>query len=123
MAAAPSGFSPFQAITVLFSLAMIARIFSLWRRGNRSARELIGWVAVWGAIGLVGAWPHLADIVGGWLGIKSGANTVIFLALILIGYLALRSVFLIENLEQKLSELTRKLALRELEDREGNRGG
>ncbi|HPQ80573.1 MAG TPA: DUF2304 domain-containing protein [bacterium] len=113
-----SGFSPFQLITVLFCAAMILRVASLWRRGRRTSRELIGWIFVWGGIGFVGAWPHAADVVGAWLGIKSGANTVVFLALILIGYVAIRSVFLLENLEQKLSELTRRLALKDFPDDE-----
>ena len=111
-------FSPFQVMTVVFCLAMIARVLSLWRRGHRTLRELLGWIMVWGGLGVVGAWPHVADIMGGWLGIKSGANTVIFMALVLIGYVAIRSVFLLENLEQKLSELTRRLALKEFPDDE-----
>jgi hypothetical protein len=103
--------SPFQILAVLFCLAMIVRVVSLWRRGKRSGRELVAWIAVWGGVGFLGAWPHVADIVGGWLGLKSGANAVIFFALIVLSYLTLRSLFVIEGLEQKLSTLTRKLAL------------
>ena len=108
--------SLFQILAVLFCLAMIARVVALWRRGQRSARELVAWVAVWGGVGFVGAWPRAADIVGGWLGLKSGANAVIFFALIVLSYLALRSLFAIEELEQKLTALTRQLALKDFAD-------
>ena len=110
--------SPFQILAVLFCLAMVVRVISLWRRGQRSKREFIAWVAVWGGMGLVGAWPRVTDIVGGWLGLKSGANAVIFFALIVLSYFTLRSLFVIEELEQKLTALTRHLALRDFADDE-----
>lgn len=106
----------FQILAVLFALAMILHVISGWRRGRRSLRELFAWLILWGCVGGIGAYPHAIDWLSHLLGIKSGANALIFFLLIVLAYIAFRGMFIAEGLEERLSELTRKLALREFHE-------
>lgn len=111
------GMQLFQLLTLLFCAAMILRAVSNYRRGDRTARELVAWIAVWGSVAAVAAYPHAADTAGRLLGIKSGSNAVLAFAVVVLFYLALRAAFRVEQLEERLTGLTRQLALRDL-DRE-----
>jgi len=106
----------FQLLTALFCLGMIARAVSQYRRGRRSVREVIAWIVVWSAVAGVGIFPWVTDYAAGLLGLKSGSTTFIFFLLIVLIYLTLRSTFELEQLEGKISELTRKIAIKEFEN-------
>ncbi len=109
------GMQLFQLLTIVFCAAMILRAVSNYRRGNRTARELVAWIAVWGGVAAFAAYPRAADAAGRLLGIKSGSNAVLAFAVVVLFYLALRSAFRVEQLEDRLTELTRELALRDLD--------
>lgn len=103
----------FQIFTVCACLAMIIHAASGYRRGKRSLRELIAWALLWGAVGLLGIHPTLADTLSKFMGIKSGASALIFFALIVLFYVTFRCVLAIEQLEERLTELTRSLAMKD----------
>lgn len=106
----------FQVLTVLFSVAMIARVISQYRRGRRTKREIAAWFVVWGAVALVAIYPAMTDRIAHLLGLKSGANTLIYFLLVVLIYVALRSVFMIEELQGRISELTRRIAIKDFEN-------
>lgn len=110
----------FQLLAVAFCLVMMLRAVSQFRHGGRSVRELVAWIAVWGGIAALAAYPHAADVAGRWLGIKSGSTALLVFVLIVLTYLTLRSLFVVEQLEERLSQITRELALRDLQH-EGDR--
>lgn len=120
----PHNIELFQVLTVLLCLGMIAKAASQFRRGRRTGRELVAWIVIWGVIAFVGIYPAITDHAAHILGLKSGSTTFIFFLLIVLIYLTLRSMFEIELLEGKISELTRKLAIKEFENgRKGTDAG
>jgi len=106
----------FQVLTVLFCLGMIGRAVSQYRRGRRSTRELIAWIGVWGVVACIGVFPRITDYAAEILGLKSGSTTFIFFLLILLIYLTMRSIFALEQLEEKMSKLARRMAIKEFEE-------
>jgi len=106
----------FQVLTVVLCLGMIGKAVSQYRRGRRTGRELLTWILIWGAVAFVGIYPRITDFAAGLLGLKSGSNAFIFLLLIVLIYLTLKSIFEIDALEGKISELTRKIAIKEFEN-------
>jgi len=111
-------FSLYQLIVPLFVALMIMKAISRFRRHQQSWRELVTWVLVWGAIGFLALFPELSDRFASVIGIKSGANAIITAALVILFYIVFKLLVVSENLEGKLTKLSRFLALRELQDQD-----
>ncbi len=106
----------FQVLTILLCFGMIGRTISQYRRHRRSVRELIAWIMIWGVVAMIAVYPALTDYAASFLGLESGSTTFIFFLLIVLVYLTLRSIFELEKLEGKISELTRRIALKDFEN-------
>ncbi len=111
-------FSLYQLIVPLFVALMIMKAISRFRRHQQSWRELVTWVLVWGGIGFFALFPELSDRFASVIGIKSGANAIITAALVILFYIVFKLLVVSENLEGKLTKLSRFLALRELQDQD-----
>ena len=99
----------------LLALIMMAKAYSGWRRGERTGRELLIWITIWGGIGAFGLFPKLADFLPPIIGLKSGVNVIIFLSLILVFSLIFKLFTIVESIDQKLTDLTRAIALKEVQ--------
>lgn len=112
-----SGLSVYQLLVPLFSVLMIAKAVSRFKRRSITVRELIVWVLVWGGLSFTALFP---DFVMHWLsvvtGIKSGFNAIIFFLLVIIIYWMLNLQITKEEHERELTEIVRKLALRDFQE-------
>lgn len=107
-------FSLIGLLTPLFAFVMVMRAFALFRRGKQTWREFALWVMVWGGIAVIALWPHLLDVLPEFVGIKSGVNLLVFFGFIVLFYGFFRLFSKVEDLEQKLVELNRQQALKEV---------
>jgi hypothetical protein len=110
-------FSLYQLLVPLFALLMIAKATSRFLRHQLSIRELIVWLLIWCGASFVALFP---DPSMAWFatvtGIKSGINALIFFVLVVLLYGFLRLYIMLEDTERKLTELVRRIALKELEE-------
>ena len=100
----------YQVIVPAVSLIMMMRAFSLFFRGGKTIRELIGWLFFWGCITVVAIFPTLTEYLSGVLGIKSNVNAIVFTILGILSYLCFKMVVSVEENERSLTRLTRELA-------------
>lgn len=107
------GFALYQVLTTLFCVIMIVKGISRFKRNERTVKELIVWIIIWGGIGLFSFYPAIIDMVARFFGVKSGAVGFLAIWLIFLTYALFRTFFVVENMEKKLIELARKVALRE----------
>lgn len=109
-------FSMYKLLVPLFSVCMIAKAASRFRRHQRTLRELVVWIIIWSGISFAALFP---DFTMYWFtvltGIKSGFYAIIFFMLVLLSYGYLTLFVKLEDTERMLTELVRKLALRELQ--------
>jgi hypothetical protein len=109
-------FSLYQLLVPLFSTIMIAKAVSQFLHHKRTFRELLVLCLIWAGISVVAVFPDFSMY---WLstltGIKSGINALIFFALVILVYGLLQLLIKMEDNERVLTELVRKIALRELE--------
>ena len=114
-------FSLYQLLVPLFACIMIGRGISKYRRHQQTVRELISIITIWFAISLTAVFP---DFVMRWLslvtGIKSGLNALIFFTLIILIYGLLQLLIKFEVTERTITDLVRKIALREFETKRKN---
>lgn len=108
-----SSFSLVQLLTPLFCLVMVLRAVSRFRRREQTIRELLVWLVVWVGIASVSVYPSVSDVMPAFIGIKSGVNVLIYFGMVVLFYGLFRLVVKVEELEYRISEMNRKIALGE----------
>jgi hypothetical protein len=111
-----SDFSLVQLLTPIFCLVMIFRVVSRFARREQTLRELILWIVVWGGIGVVAAFPGVLNFIPPIVGIQSGVNALVFFGMLVLFYAVFRLVIQVEALEQRISEMNRRIALRGVDE-------
>ncbi|MDZ4217189.1 MAG: DUF2304 domain-containing protein, partial [Candidatus Gracilibacteria bacterium] len=96
-----SSFSLVSLLTPLFSLLMVLRALSLYRRRMQTWRELLLWTVLWIGIGFVAWAPSVLDYLPPVVGIKSGVNVLIFFGFVMLFYGFFRLFVKVEELERK----------------------
>lgn len=104
-------------ITALAIIALIgtARRF---RRGALSRPGMLFWLIFWILVGGFVWIPQATNRVAAILGVGRGADAVFYIAIAGLFYTVFRLYGKLENLEHQLSELVKKVALRDLNDRQ-----
>lgn len=108
-------------IQLLLSIALIASFWLVWRRKRQHAVGL-GVAALW-SIGSLGAlviiWiPEIASRAALFFGVGRGADLVVYFGLVLLFVLVFQLHVSHVRLERQLTELVRREALRELDERQ-----
>jgi len=109
----PATINLFNIIVPLFALVMIAKAYSHFRRTEKSLREFITWIFIWGAIGYIGFNPDIVSRLSGFLGIKSGLNVIIFFSIIILFYIVFKLIIALEQTEMRITRLVRGMALKD----------
>jgi hypothetical protein len=108
-----------QVVVVLFALYAAARAVGRFRKGTIGLGELVLWCGFWLAVGVVVLVPEMTQRVARILGVGRGADAVFYLSLVGLSYAFFRLYLKIRHLEQQLTLLVRKQALKEAaEERE-----
>jgi hypothetical protein len=106
----------YQIVVPLVSVAFISSIIFHYKRGEVSLPELVIWFFFWVSLAVIAVIPDLVTtFIANLLGFKSNVNAFIFMTIGILFYLQFRSVFAINKLNKKLTEVVRKVALEEAE--------
>jgi hypothetical protein len=105
-----------QIIIVLIVAFALARVYARFRQGHLSLRRFLAWAALWLGVMAAGLVPRLSDAASRWLGVERGATLLTFLAIVLLFYMVFVLYVRLERQQRELTELVRKLALREDQD-------
>ena len=109
----------YQIIVALISLVMI--FFGLEkfikRKPGQSFLKLFVRIIIWGGMGSVAVFPDISNRLADFLGLEGNINAVILTGFLLVFLIIFKILSVIERIEQDISKLTRKEALKELPDR------
>ena len=105
-----------QVVLILFAAFGFAAAVSRHRRGELTFKQLFLWSLLWLAVIGVVLRPETATALAHRLGVGRGADVVAYLALACLFYLLFRMFARIEDLERRITKLTRELALKDLDD-------
>ncbi len=106
----------FQVIALFLLALLLAITVASTIRGRATRREGVAWVLVWLAAGVAIAWPNVTTKVAHLLGIRRGADLVLYCAVVvmLVGFLM---VFVrLRRLQRELTLIVRHLAIRNATD-------
>lgn len=110
------GLQPYQFLVAVLSLAMIGfgiERFLYGGRGQTPLKLLIR-LAVWGGMLLISLFPKVTYTIAGIIGIEGNINAVILIGFLLIFLIIFKILAVIERIEQQITSLTRKEALKNL---------
>ncbi|MDP3784662.1 MAG: DUF2304 family protein [bacterium] len=103
-------------ITILALIAFIG-VIRRFKRGAISRAGFLFWMILWIVAGALVWVPQVTNRVASLLGVGRGADAVFYISVALLFYTVFRLYGKIENLEHQLSDLVKKIALRDLPDR------
>jgi small membrane protein len=102
-----------KILLVGFFMFALTRAVLRFRDGHINARELVTLCLFWIGASIVALWPTLTTTLANLLGVGRGADAVLYITVAALCYLQFRTYIRIRDTEQQLTELVRKLALRE----------
>ncbi len=106
-------FTIINLIAPVFALLMIGKAVSHYRRHEKTWREIVAIVLIWGAVGYLGGVPGSIDVVASFLGVKSGLSLIFFLGMTILFFIVFQLLMAYELLEMRLTKVVRELALKE----------
>lgn len=106
----------YQIIVVLISAVMIFTGVKNFIRGKsgQTFYKLMVRIIVWGGMSLIAIFPDFTNILARLVGLQGNINAVILSGFLLIFLMIFKLLSALERLEQNLSELTRKEAIKEI---------
>jgi hypothetical protein len=101
----------FQWIVLPILVLLIIERFTTLLRGNGSRRVALFWGLVWCGAATAIAWPDLTTSIASGLGLRRGADLVMYFA-ILFGFVGFYMIYVrLRRLDANLTLLVRKLAI------------
>lgn len=107
----------YQILVVSVSAFMIYQGIKNYIRGKsgQTLWKLFIRIVVWGGMAIVTLYPKLIQLMAKTLGIIDNMNAVILTGFVFVFLMIFKLLSAIERLEQQLSEVTRKDALKDLD--------
>ncbi len=105
-------------IQILISIVALVALFGVGRRFKRGALSragMLAWLALWIMVGALVWIPEATNRVAGFLGVGRGADAVFYVSIIVFLYAIFKLYGKFENLEHQLSELVKKIALKDFD--------
>ena len=99
-----------SAVMLFFSI----RGFIIREPGQTLFKFLVR-LAVWGGLGVIAIYPNLTRVIAHFMGIEDNINAVILIGFIFTLLVVFKLLSAIDKIEQNVSELTRKIALKDLD--------
>ncbi|KKU74086.1 MAG: hypothetical protein UX98_C0001G0016 [Parcubacteria group bacterium GW2011_GWA2_47_26] len=105
-----------QSLITLLALAVLVGVARRFKAGAISRAGLLFWVVFW-AIAVLLVWnPNITNLAANFLGVGRGADAVFYVAIAALFYTIFRLYGKLENLEHQLSELAKKIALKDFRE-------
>lgn len=110
-------FHIYQVAISIIAIVMIYQGIAKYIKGGtgQTFLKVLVRVVVWGGMALIAIFPSFTNILANALGMVGNINAVILTGFILIFLMMFKLLSAIESLEQGLSEVTRKEALKDVE--------
>ncbi len=103
----------FQVAALIVVAVMCIATFTAFFRSGFARRDALAWSLVWGVAGVAITWPQLTTMVARTLGIRRGADLVLYCAVVvmMVGFLMVYSR--LRQVRRDLTLVVRHLALLE----------
>lgn len=109
----------FQIIVPLIALAFVMNSILRYSSSRITLRELLLSLFLWLSVATFSIIPDvISNFIASLFGIKSNINAVIFFSIGFLLYMQLRMYSVLKQQEKQLTQITRRLAIKEFEKEE-----
>lgn len=111
-------------IQIILTAILVAMLLVTMRRAYQSVipwREAIGWSALWIVAAVIILLPQTTSIIANLTGVGRGVDLVVYVSVTLLFVLVFRLFLTLDRLDQTLTELVRRDALRDAKEHESHR--
>ncbi len=98
-------------IRVLLLLALAAIGWFIFLRRNKLPFHIVTMFGLLGAGAVAVVVPHETDRIAQWVGVERGADLIIYLSIVAVLFVLVHYFAKFVEIEQKLTQLTRELAI------------
>ncbi len=108
--------TPLQIALSIFILFALTRVFLRTREKVIPIKTAIFWTLIW-LVALTGVLlPATTSKLASFFGVGRGVDVIIYIALALLFYLVYRIYVMIEDLRHEITDIVRKVALKQQEN-------
>lgn len=101
----------YQIFIIIIAIVAILLVFGLFNRKKISAKTFILWIFLWIIIGIFSFLPDLSGYLANFFGIGRGLDFIFLAAIFFLFYLIFRLYLKIEDMDNEISILVRKIAI------------
>ncbi|MBI5155758.1 DUF2304 domain-containing protein [Candidatus Peregrinibacteria bacterium] len=105
--------TPYQIVVPLVSALLVFYAWSLWMRQKKTMWETMLWTVFWGLIAVISLYPSLLSYIALVTGIKSEVNAIAVISIGILFFAVFYLIIRIEEMEQRITRVVRKVALKE----------
>ena len=106
-----------QVALCIFLFFALSRVFLRFKSKEVSWRGLIFWSFLFSSAMVVTVFPDISTRAAKALGIGRGADAVIYTSIVLLFYLVFRLYVYIQDIHYEISDLVKKLALKDIDEK------
>ena len=103
-------------VTIGVVLFILPNIYSSYKKKNLTTFGALLWLFFW-LVGLVVIWfPELIGLIGELMGVERSIDALVYISIVYLLYAFLRQKIRINELSKEITELTRKIAIKEVQE-------
>ncbi len=106
-------FTPYQIVAPAIALIAVMYAWSLVFRQKKTMWEALLWTCFWGAVALIAFEPDVLSYLSTITGIKKRENAALVTFFGILFFMVFYIVIRLEELEQRLTRIIRKMALKD----------
>lgn len=103
-----------QLFGLIIGLGALHISYLYYKRMYFTKKEVLFWVALWGAFMVVALFPRILSPVVGYLGLTRSMDLIMIIGFVILFVLAFHNYIVTNRLERRLERLIRELTLKDL---------
>ncbi len=106
---------------LIFLIFALSRVILRFKSSEVSLTGFIFWFTVFGTAIIFAVFPDLTSIIARGLHVGRGVDTVVYISIALLFYLVFRLYVYLQDIRHEITDIIKKIALRELEKTNDNK--
>jgi len=105
---------PIQVIAIVFGIFALLKVILKMKNRKLLLNEFIFWSSIWAALIILSIFPQISEKIANFFGFTRGIDFFIVSSILLMFYLIFRIFIKLEELENKITKLSRSIAIKEI---------
>jgi len=105
---------PIQIIAIILGIFALIKVILKMKNRKLTINEFIFWCSIWVVLIVLSIFPQISGNIADFFGFTRGIDFFIVSSILLMFYLIFRIFIKLEELENKITKLSRSIAIKEI---------